>query len=195
MVTFRSIITLLVLLISNNSYALSIAIEKSTQAGLFQKAVKFDANNAIMTKNTNYFDESQEVGMYTITNPEKLSKIISELKRLEKGLDLIATKTQNPSSVHKPHHETTYLKINNHFISQKHPLFKKVDEKIAELFSELKIKKVDVLSIEKDKGFLVKVINKDGKQSKQDFDRNAGCRQDAQMLICNDDKYGTVFIK
>lgn len=196
MVTIRSIITLISLLSTTQVYAFSIALEKSTHEGVLQKAVTIDNKKAVMSKNSNYFDEdSQSIGLFSISNKDQLTKTISEINRIEKALDLIATKAKNPSSLKKPEHEKTYIKLGGHFISPKHPLFEKLDKNLSSLFKEVKVEKVDVLEIKKEDGYLVKVINNKGKTSKSNFDYKANCQQRGDSLVCDDKKYGILYIK
>ena len=196
MVTIRSIVFLLGISLSGNAYSLSIAIEKSTPEGILQKAITLKKDGAILTKNSNYFDEnSQEVGLYKINNEKKLSKLITELKRLEKALNLIATKVSKPTSLKKPHHEETYIKLNSHFISDKHPLFKEIDENLANLFKQAQTKAMNTMRVQKEEGFLVKVISKNGKETKSSFSPKQYCRNTGESLVCTDDQYGTLFVK
>lgn len=183
-------------MISGNAHSLSIAIEKSTPDGIFQKAVSIDQEKAVLTKNSNYFDEnSQQIGMYNIKNQKKLEPIITELKRLEKALDLIASKISRPKSLQKPEHEETYIKLNSHFISDKHPLFKEIDKNLALIFEKVQTKAVDVMEVKKEEGYLVKVINRKGIETKSPFLQKEHCRGGAKSLICNIKEYGTLFVK
>lgn len=196
MVTIRSIILLLGITLSSNAYSLSISIEKSTPDGIFQKAVTLKENKSLFTKNSNYFDkDSQQIGKFQIKNQNKLAPVIKEIKRLEKALDLIASKISNPKSLQRPVHEKTYIKLNSHFITTEHPLFKEIDKNLALIFEQIQTEAIDVMEVKEEDGFLVKIISKNGKEQKSPFSHKAHCRGGAKALICTDDKYGTLFVK
>jgi len=196
MVTNRRIITLILSLISLNSFALSISIEKETPNGILQKAFTTQEKENLLIKNSNFFDkDSKEIGKFKVTNSSSIKSEIIELERLSKALDLIAKNVVGASSLQKPKHEETYLKINQHYVTSEHPLFKEVDENIANLFKKLKTSNVDVLGIKEEDGFLVKTITRGKKESKINFDVKEICQREAKFLRCTDEKYGTLFIK
>lgn len=196
MVTYRRIIILITLVFMQNAYALSISIEKSTPEGILQKAISLNSKSSILVRNSNYFDKkTQTVGKFEITNRKKLNKDIIELERLSKALDLIAKSVTNPKSLMRPQHEKTYLKLNDHFISEDHPMFKEVDEAISKLFDSVQIKEVDVLEIKDKDGFLTKFYKKNKKVREVAFDVKEICRQESNFMSCRDENYGTIFIK
>jgi hypothetical protein len=196
MVTYRRIIFILTLFFSQSVYALSISIEKSTPDGVFQKAISLNAKQSILVRNSNYFDKDiQEVGKYEVTNKKSLNADIVELERLSKALDLIAKSVSNPKSLIKPKHETTYLKVDSHYITPDHPMFKEIDTAISKVFDRVKLKEVDVLEIAEKDGFLVKLYRKNKHTKEVNFNVKEICRQEANFLTCNDENYGTIFIK
>ena len=178
------------------AYTFSIALEKSTHAGILQKSLVIDTKKAMMTKNTNYFDkESQEVGLYKITNRQMIVKIIQKIEKLEKVLNQIEEKTKRPSSLQPIYHEKTYIKLNKHFISYRHPLFDDLDKSLSELFNSIQTQRVDVLQIKKENDAQVKVIYKKVKSTKSHYDTSESCKKQKDILVCIDKKYGFIYLK
>lgn len=177
------------------AYTFTIALERSTHDGMLQKSIVIDTKKAMMTKNTNYFDkESQEVGLYKITNRQMLVKIIQKIEKLEKVLNQIEEKTNRPSSLKPIDHEKTYIKLNKHFISYRHPLFDDLDKSLSELFNSIQTTRIDVLQIKKEKDAQVKVIYKKVKSTKSHYDTSEFCKKQKDTFVCLDKTYGIIYL-
>lgn len=184
-------ISLFILLFSFNVFAEEVySIQKSDlAAGKIQYALFEDKDGWRLIKNSNYFDSSNSIGKFKITNAAKIIKELNELKRLYQALARIESEIGEVETVQENSfaHQLFYH-LGKFKIDKSHTYYNDIAKTFEKIQNKIKYKPLNAYEYMGRKKKHKIYIN--GK--KQKYISNEKCV--ISDKLCIQDKFGVIFL-